>query len=80
MLKTTWQPKSPWRCVRDAIRSASLFARQGDDEELVAGFLFTEGIISRREDLLALRMPADTAVERNVVRVDTRSWRARQGG
>src|SRR6266851_1917296 len=27
----------------------------GDDEELVAGFLFTEGVISRREDLVGLR-------------------------
>jgi FdhD protein len=41
----------------------------GDDEELVAGFLLSEGIISRREDLLALRMPEDTATERNLVRV-----------
>ena len=29
----------------------------GDDEELVAGFLFTEGILSRREHLVALRLP-----------------------
>src|ERR1700680_4782595 len=41
----------------------------GDDEELVAGFLFSEGIISRREELVALRMPSDTAPERNLVRV-----------
>src|ERR1700730_15432996 len=41
----------------------------GDDEELVGGFLFNEGIISRREDLSALQMPGDTDTERNLVRV-----------
>ena len=41
----------------------------GDDEELVAGFLLTEGIISGREDLVELRMPGNTAAERNLVRV-----------
>ena len=41
----------------------------GDDEDLVAGFLFTEGILSRREDLVALRMPDETARNRNLVRV-----------
>src|SRR6202050_1627418 len=41
----------------------------GDDEELVAGFLLTEGIISKREDLAALRTAGDSASERNLVRV-----------
>ena len=41
----------------------------GDAQELVAGFLFTEGIISRRKDLVALRLPGDAAPERNLVRV-----------
>jgi FdhD protein len=41
----------------------------GNDEELVAGFLFTEGIISRRKHLVALRLPGDAARERNLVRV-----------
>jgi FdhD protein len=42
----------------------------GDDEELVAGFLFTEGIISRLEDLVALQVPGETDTERNLVRVN----------
>jgi FdhD protein len=41
----------------------------GDDEELVAGFLFTEGILSQREQLKAIYLPGDVARERNVVRV-----------
>jgi FdhD protein len=41
----------------------------GNDEELVAGFLFTEGIISRREHLVALRLPNGADPKRNLVRV-----------
>src|ERR1700685_3680543 len=41
----------------------------GDDEELVAGFLFTEGIVSRPEDLMALHKTSDTAPQKNLVRV-----------
>ena len=41
----------------------------GDDKELVAGFLFTEGIISQRKHLVGLRLPGNGASERNLVRV-----------
>src|SRR5580700_5195954 len=41
----------------------------GDDEELVAGFLIAEGILSRREHLVAIRLPGDALPERNLVRV-----------
>lgn len=41
----------------------------GNDEELVTGFLFTEGILSRREHIIAMHLPRDVARERNVVRV-----------
>jgi FdhD protein len=44
----------------------------GDDQDLVAGFLFSEGIISRREDLVALKMPGDSSPEKNLVRVTLR--------
>ena len=42
----------------------------GNDEELVAGFLFTERIIARREDLAAVRLPGEKDRERNVARVN----------
>ena len=41
----------------------------GNDEELVAGFLFTERIIARREQLSAVRLPGDKDRERNVAHV-----------
>ncbi len=41
----------------------------GDDEELVTGFLFTEGIISGRGDLITMRMPDDRSPEKNLVHV-----------
>jgi FdhD protein len=41
----------------------------GNDEELVAGFLFSEGVISHREDLTELQLPIENAPERNLVRV-----------
>lgn len=45
----------------------------GNDCELVAGFLFTEGIISKREQILAIDAPGDaasrSAMKNNVVRV-----------
>jgi FdhD protein len=41
----------------------------GDDKELVAGFLFTEGIISRQEEIVSMKMPGDASPQRNLVRV-----------
>jgi FdhD protein len=41
----------------------------GDDKELVAGFLYSEGIISRREHLVSMRLPGKAEPERNLVRV-----------
>lgn len=41
----------------------------GNDEELAAGFLFTEGLISRRQQLVALRVSGSADAERNLLRV-----------
>ena len=41
----------------------------GNDDELAAGFLFTEGLISRRQQLIALRLPGAAEPERNLLRV-----------
>jgi FdhD protein len=56
--------------MRSGRRSLGVTLRTpGDDEELVTGFLFTEGMISRREDLVALKMPGDGGPKKNVVQV-----------
>jgi len=46
--------------VRFAGRQATVLMRTpGQDEELVRGFLFSEGIITRADDILSMRRPAD---------------------
>jgi len=56
--------------IRAGRRSLGVTLRTpGDDEELTAGFLFSEGILSRPSDLKALRLPDPDAPERNLVRV-----------
>jgi FdhD protein len=56
--------------IRAGRRSLGVSLRTpGNDEELVAGFLFTEGIVSARDQLVALRPPGESDTERNLVRV-----------
>ncbi len=51
--------------IRSGNRSLGLTMRTpGNDPELVAGFLFTEGIISRREQLLSLAVSEDARVRK----------------
>jgi FdhD protein len=55
------------RCGR---RSVGVTLRTpGNDEELVAGFLFTEGIIARQEDLAAIRLGDAKGSKTNVTQV-----------
>src|ERR1700722_16278514 len=51
--------------IRAGNRSLGLTMRTpGNDPELVSGFLFTEGIISRREQLLSLQVTEDARVRK----------------
>ena len=56
--------------MRAGRRSLGITMRTpGNDEELVAGFLFSEGILLRREDLKSMRLPGKNEPEQNLVRV-----------
>lgn len=63
------------RCGRQ--RLGVTLRTPGNDAELVAGFLFTEGIISKREEILAMDAPGDAAgrgaAANNIVRVKLKS-------
>jgi FdhD protein len=50
----------------------------GDDFDLAAGFLFTEGLIKSREDIVRLDWGEDTGPEQQVVQVELRNPVARR--
>jgi FdhD protein len=59
--------------IRIGAKATTVLMRTpGDDEELVRGFLFTEGLIGRNEDVLALRRPEGLSgdLRGNVIAVD----------
>lgn len=52
------------RSHEDGARSfVTTMRTPGNDEELVAGLLFAEGVVTAREDLLALERPVDPRIE-----------------
>ena len=63
------------RCGRQ--RLGVTLRTPGNDAELVAGFLFTEGIIAKREEILAMEAPGEAAGRgagtNNLVRVKLKS-------
>jgi FdhD protein len=68
--------------IRSASRPATVAMRTpGHDEELVRGFLYGEGIISRADDILSLRRPDDLPdpVVGNVIDVQFSATHRRPG-